>query len=108
MSPNKVPQALTEEEWKQWLAGTPLSEEELGPGFTHHSNAATSLYGQIFGFTREDVQRLRDAARYCRDYAHSESGQRMYQDDRSFVSYSEKWLNEIADRIESLLIPEKK
>lgn len=51
-------------------------------------------------FTALDVYRLRDAASYCGDYAESECGARLFQDDRSFISYSEKWLKDIADRIE--------
>ena len=39
----------------------------------YHALAALALYGQSFGFTREDVATMREAARYIRAAANGES-----------------------------------
>ncbi len=58
---------------------------DAGPE-ARHALAALSLYGQPFGFTREDVNLLRYAAGVC---------------------IADRELNGLADRIEALLPPEK-
>jgi len=87
--------ALTVEEWKDWVKygdETPAIEQY---GNFSHAVAALSLHNQPFGFTREDVEMLRSTL----------------PADTLILGKSEeqaKWeLQELADRIESLLPPEE-
>jgi hypothetical protein len=95
-----VKPALTAEEWTDMLRDevpdpglVPLGQiPPFRPDVPHefygepHRVAAVCLYGQPFGFTREDVRMLRNVQGIANDY-----------DD----------FNELADRIEALLPPEK-
>jgi len=60
-----------------------------------HALAALCLHGQPWGFTRDDVQALRDMPPIPWRYG-GEGG----------VEAVEVWLNDLADRIEALLPPE--
>jgi hypothetical protein len=109
--------ALTPEEWKEWrrgrvsdriegrtffvasdCGGEPYAEEvELDA----HETAAKCLYGQPFGFTREDVLRLRAHAKW-------------YDEQTQGVVYAcpiediPSWqLRDMAERIAALLPPEE-
>ena len=53
---DKIEPAVTPEEWKEFRAGE-LHTTRLG----FHATAALSLHGKPFGFTWEDVDRLRKA-----------------------------------------------
>lgn len=77
--------ALTAEQWSKKLAG---NTEPLG-AITEHGVAALCLYGQPFGFTREDVHVLGLVVGAAKE-ADSEYGQ---------------VLQSLADRIEALLPP---
>lgn len=80
--------ALTPEEWAEFL--DPANEEYAPLMFRNrgdHEAAATGLFGQPFGFTKKDVELLRQEA------VHS-------NDDDTFDG-----LNMLADRIAFLLPP---
>lgn len=94
--------ALTPEEWQgameQWRSGTVDVEDLLGLSANNqstrkqmHAAAALCLYGQPFGFTREDVKELRAVAE---DYEY-----------RGLDPSPFDTLNALADRIEALLPP---
>ena len=59
--------ALTKEEWRKyapWILTASASDRDLNieaclHSFGQHGAAAIALYGQSFGFTREDVEVLR-------------------------------------------------
>lgn len=92
--------AMPPEEWNAQLARSPeerraclvhaKNEADADGWLTIHGLAALALYGQPFGFTREDVQKLRKI--------HDDADLRLGYDDRQFVSA-------LARRIESLLPP---
>jgi hypothetical protein len=104
--------ALTAEEWRKRL---PILHEDImaGPAYhvqlesrygefypvvqlrDYHRVAALALYGQPFGFTHEDVLRIRGAI----DFAREMSGGLANEDALAR-------LNNLADRI-SALLPEK-
>jgi len=79
---------------KEWVAFLPRDARRSAMGADdpaeRHALAARALYGQPFGFTREDVWVLRGAALKERPY---------------MTRYAE--LNDLADRIEALLPPEE-
>lgn len=68
-----------------------------------HATAALALYGQPFGFTREDVVKLRAAGDAARDVERFAKERGAGWDD----SLAD-WYHSLADRIESLLPPETK
>lgn len=89
--------ALTREDWKRELS-SPESERDLWAsridprktaGAPRHATAAIALFNMPFGFTRLDVDALREAAA-------------LVPVTRA-VNY---FLNALADRIEALLPPE--
>ena len=106
--------ALTAEEWAK---GTPGvfgwddasvfidwrdPEPMEGPNVKRpHACAAALLYGQPFGFTREDVVKLRAAGDAARDVERFAKEKGAGWDD----SLAD-WYHSIADRIEALLPPE--
>lgn len=114
----KIEPALTAEEWGHpehrverngdWIYEPPILtcpvvgslNSGVALGDIRHAAAALCLYGQPFGFTREDIKVIRDAARDLTTGI----------EDASQVRFAERHaaeLNEIADRLESLLPPEK-
>lgn len=60
LGPVRIQAALTPEEWAEFLSP---ANKEWAPLAYHmrgsHAAAATNLYGQPFGFTHEDVRKLR-------------------------------------------------
>lgn len=83
--------ALTAEEWE------PIVQRRRDFGIPEiiHRNAAIALYGQPFGFTREDVKLVRDVEAV---------------NDSDMYALSDEYLaryRDLADRIEALLPPEK-
>jgi hypothetical protein len=94
----KIKPALTAEDWKsqlEWINGghrgmPPLVVESI---IDAHVDAALALYGQPFGFTREDVGILREAAK------------RIERERNPYIMFPEN-LSSLADRIEALLPPE--
>lgn len=62
--------------------------------------AAYALHGQSFGFTREDVDRLRGWR------IDTETGDRIYRDEPSSIRWQE-FADALADRIAALLPPEE-
>ena len=94
MTGEKITPALTPEEWRLarlWHAGKMPGGKVRGmvvldlPETHRHGAAAVALYGQPFGFTREDVEALRGLAADLHPY------------NEPFYS--------LADRIEALLPP---
>lgn len=104
----KIEPALTAEEWeeklieseafKQWFGirssgGIQFSADMSDNGrddlIRPHAVATLCLYGQPFGFTRRDADAIRIAAESANTPAHYEA------------------LHNLADRLESLLPPEK-
>lgn len=83
---SKMQPALTADEWEDFFEGQNYPRE-----LSAHAAAATRLYGQPFGFTREDVVAIREHARAI----------------DSFEDDAITWWNGLADRIEALLPPEK-
>lgn len=85
--------ALTADQWEDVIAAGPHYVEEcVGPDpEACHWLAALNLYGQPFGFTRENVHLLRGMA----------DAPRAYEKDTD-------WMRSLADRIEALLPPEGK
>ena len=115
MRMSKIVPALTREEWATFLAGNPVlnldgagfqdcphiqtehggevivavEDVYLGlSGIARHAGCATLLHGQPFGFTREDVEALRQDG-WGYDEVHDQAK-----------------LDDLADRIEALLPPE--
>ena len=89
----KIEPALTAEEWERvlqepWMPLNPNVEDEILSD--PHGMAAMALYGQPFGFTREDVDELIVAADLCDDASHPETARHILT---------------IARRIEALLPP---
>ncbi len=89
MSPDKVKNALTAEEWADWINVGDESFIVERHGDFSHGVAAACLHERPFGFTREDVDLLGNV--------HS-----------NHFGCDEKacWAVSLADRIESLLPPE--
>jgi hypothetical protein len=109
MENTEIKPALTAEEWDGLLtrhhegdeAGYVRDDEEIQNGLEmeltaaadgqdRHAAAALALYGQPFGFTREDVQLLQDVA-YHLDHRQDQQAK----------------LDSLAAHIEALLPPEK-
>jgi hypothetical protein len=93
---------MTEEEWKEypWLGSIERQDEKIRNGCCGcslpepHGLAALCLHEQPFGFTHEDVKRLRMVeALPVSDSTVLEA-----------VAYNE-WVNDLADRIAALLPP---
>lgn len=103
MEKTKIEPALDAEEWSQVLANEDFEDDgdrqnridmELtvhADFHRHHAAAALALYGQPFGFTREDVKMLRGIAFFLADHHYRPGGAAAAN---------------IADRIEALLPPE--
>ena len=89
----KIEPALTPEEWKEFRAGE-LHTTRLG----FHATAALCLHGKPFGFTWEDVDRLRKAEIIYFIPGYGDQGRRV--DERGTAL-----LDDLADRIASLLPP---
>lgn len=92
---DEIKPAMTPEQWKQARRYPPgvvygFSGEDEGV-MDRHRMAALCLYGQPFGFTREDVAQLHDWAYGCEEYG-----------DRRSVPI----LRSLAARIAALLPPE--
>ncbi len=90
---DKIAPALTPEEWRQALRyGVDTSKVETGPfsWWEQHQIATLALFGQPFGFTREDVATFR--------YVLGPSG--------PWSTGPFEWLESLAARIEALLPPE--
>jgi hypothetical protein len=110
----KIEPAMTPEEWTELFdpelysggAFLPLKPDECTELYDHpHAMAACALYGQPFGFTREDVEVLRIA----RDAGRIEGGlggEPVRMAGRPLRFGEQLRLKEIADRIEALLPPE--
>ncbi len=109
MSVSTVRPAMTPEEWAEKLAltigGSPLWA--LHQGHSDHAIAAICLHGHPFGFTREDVSLLRTEAKKAIGAPSGRPG-------RPTVAYAfgsrgspYQRLEDLADRIEALLPPEK-
>jgi hypothetical protein len=109
---DEIKPAMTAEEWEAGLVKRPtcpqLIRNDDSPGVfvwydqgvlieppDTYALAAMCLYKQPFGFTRQDVEEIRDAARNLEEEFNSPPG-------------SIKELRSIADRIEALLPPEEK
>jgi len=92
--------ALTREEWERALRGMWFPDDDIlysdhdgqRIALDHHAEAALRLHGQEYGFTREDVELLRDIEG---DLNHMHWGTR------------EVKVMRLADRIEALLPPEE-
>jgi len=105
---SSIKPALTAEEWEQIpqdtrAEGDRFWENAWGEQCERYETAARALYGQPFGFTREDVQLVRQKAREM--YRSSEldgtkTGRAVYW------GLARKW-DSLADRIEALLPPDK-
>lgn len=85
--------ALSPEEW---------AAQELGKGIERHKLAALCLYGQPFGFTREDTETLRHLLASC-DFDDCGPPGASYRSTRRQAECSR--LEFIAARIEALLPP---
>lgn len=100
----KIEPALSPEQWQERLPNlaaytdfVPDCQEcAIGQGVGLHGAAAQCLYGQPFGFTREDVthlaERLRHSGHNCGDGS-------------CFTDDDDARLSGIIDRIEALLPP---
>ena len=73
---------------------------------SRHALAALALYGQPFGFTREDVHQLRERVAGCRETAEAQRDH-FYTDKARVVEGIAEALESLAARIEVLLPPEK-
>lgn len=93
---SEIKPAMTPEQWKEVLADTLVDQvEQMHSAMTgtdvRHACAARDLHGQPFGFTWDDVDFLREAAR---TWYYTDS------DDRP-----QPILDSLADRIAALLPP---
>lgn len=92
--------ALTAEDWATYpnFDNSWYSDEGRAPLYypTRHGIAAANLHGQPFGFTREDVECLRELAKHYNDDA----------DNYETTGPAAVWLSALADRIEALLPPD--
>lgn len=88
---DRISPALTPEEWVGVRNGT-VGIVGIPNAKANHQIAAVCLYGEPFGFTRKDVDLLREEARCCRDHWN----QRL----------AALFFDELADRIAALLPPE--
>lgn len=112
---SEIKPALSKEEWddalKQWETGPVQMDELLGltahaqsTRSQQHGAAALALYGQPFGFTREDIKALRVAAEAADQDAYyfadlAPEGDGVWEGAASIY-------RSLANRIESLLPPE--
>lgn len=105
---DKIEPALTPEEWadeKMWNASPDpemIGHGEEGPKGLHRI-AARALHGQPFGFTRDDVDRLRKAHPFTMTFP----------DGTEVAGVQLDWVTaeqvaDLADRIEALLPPRDK
>lgn len=90
-TPGAVRPALSPEEWAGVVAGTVGIVGTPNPA-ANHQVAAVALHGQPFGFTREDVNRLR------------QMGWALGEGDYQGIPIA--WFGKLADRIAALLPPE--
>lgn len=94
--------ALTSE---QWMAPTALdprrAEWVIREPMNRHALAARALHGQPFGFTWEDVEVLRIAARH----EYNEARRGMGDTYDPLLAHGARRIESIADRIAALLPP---
>lgn len=92
--------ALTAVEWGQALAGNApwMYRADNDTPEEYHAAGALYLYGQPFGFTREDAEAVRLCIRICDVWITREDTLALWQQNRPYVL-------SIADRIEALLPP---
>ena len=88
----KVTPALTPEEWARHLSTNFPQVYIPHPERYWHAVAARALHGQPFGFTRNDVEAMREIVRFLKLAGHLGT------------LYAEN----VTDRIEALLPPEPK
>lgn len=118
--------ALTPEEWASWLATPPPSwsrafpaienaicraTDEAGLGRNTHALAALALHGQGFGFSREDVTRIKNDAAVLRARLSLQGPVATWdfpQVEIDGIRARISWLDSLAARIEALLPPEDK
>lgn len=89
--------ALTPEEWAEiapgdglWDRWEAVWQDEFGAHAPEHAMAALCLHGQPFGFTHEDVRKLRDMP-----------------DGTGYASIDDpEWFASLLDRVRALLPPE--
>jgi len=103
---SSIKPALTAEEWEQIpqdtrAEGDRFWENAWGEQCERHETAARALYGQPFGFTREDVEKLRGVAWVHDQVAAIAPGSGV--EDCGLRD----WAISLADRIEALLPPDK-
>lgn len=87
------------------LSTNPPPQIEINPETDRHGLAALALYGQPFGFTREDVAHLRGEASWLEN-ENFVGGLLGKFEDRGYNTNRIKGLRSLADRIEALLPPE--
>ena len=107
---DKIEPALTPEEWASGFTLRRVDWEFYASGKvglahpeTRHAIAALCLYGQSFGFTREDVVEVMSAASLYRSHCLEHYGE-IPADRAPGLTRMES----LADRIEALLPPEGK
>lgn len=122
---DKIPPALSPEEWDFWFEPVAGDAPRIqlwnllrDPENHHYGNlhkiAALALlnlgeYGIEFGFTHEDVRALRGMAGGVENDAQvDEMLGKLTPDDKKYVARSTARLNSLADRIEALLPPESR
>jgi hypothetical protein len=103
---SEVKAALTAEEWKEFLdpanaEWAPLAYHNRDGG---HVTAAVALYGQPFGFTREDLALIDRVSRLMQAIGRGDANTEEAYDEAHSAFYA---LGRLAERISALLPPEE-
>jgi len=104
-----VKPALTAEKWEFEIGRRYFEILQANPQRCH-ADAAMCLYGQPFGFTREDVRRHRNSAILLQEQLDRQGSKPTWDfpfDEIESAKFQMIWHISMANRIEALLPPEE-